>query len=65
MLYTGVAVSGANDHFLDAVRPALETQCNRWSSEELDPDIFGGQLGEPGYEEVERIAAVWLQAIKL
>jgi SAM-dependent methyltransferase len=65
MLYTGVAISGGNDHFLNAVRPALETQCNRWSYEELDPDIFGGQLGEPGYEEVERIAAVWLQAIKL
>ena len=64
MLYTGVAMNGANDHFLDAVGPVLEAQCDRWSYEELDPDIFGGQLSEPGYEDVERIAAVWLQAVK-
>lgn len=64
MLYTGVAVSGPTDHFLETVRPVLEAQCERWQYEELDPDIFGGQLGEPGYEDVERIAAVWLQAVK-
>ncbi|MEW7850227.1 class I SAM-dependent methyltransferase [Massilia aurea] len=64
MLYTGVALSGADDHFLDSVRATLDAQCAAWSYEELDPDIFGGQLGEPGYEEVERIAAVWLQARK-
>lgn len=64
MLYTGVALSGPNDHFLDSVRPLLDGACVTWSYEELDPDIFGGQLGEPGYEEVERIAAVWLHAVK-
>jgi len=64
MLYTGVALSGAEDHFLESVRATLDAQCTTWSYEELDPDIFGGQLGEPGYEKVERIAAVWLQARK-
>lgn len=64
MLYTGVALSGPGDHFLDSVRGALDAHCDRWSYQELDPDIFGGQLGEPGYEAVERIAAVWLQARK-
>ena len=64
MLYTGVALSGPEDHFLDGVRPLLERVCDHWRYEELDPDIFGGQLGEPGYEEVERIAAVWLHAVK-
>lgn len=64
MLYTGVAIAGAQDEFLEAVRPDLEAQCDHWSYEELDPDIFGGQLGEPGYEDAERIAAVWLHAIK-
>lgn len=64
MLYTGVAQSGPEDHFLEAVRPLLERACDSWSYEELDPDIFGGQLGEPGYEEVERIAAVWLHAVR-
>ena len=64
MLYTGVAISGPDDHFLDSVRPLLERACGNWHYEELDPDIFGGQLGEPGYEDVERIAAVWLHAVK-
>ena len=64
LLYTGVALSGPDDHFLESVRATLDAQCDAWSYEELDPDIFGGQLGETGYEEVERIAAVWLQATK-
>ena len=64
MLYTGVAIAGAQDEFLEAIRADLEAQCDHWSYEELDPDIFGGQLGEPGYEDAERIAAVWLHAIK-
>lgn len=64
MLYTGVAQSGQHDHFLASLRPTLAAQCDTWTYEELDPDIFGGQLGEPGYEDVERIAAVWLHAVK-
>ena len=64
MLYTGVAIAGAQDEFLEAIRPRLDARCDHWSYEELDPDIFGGQLGEPGYEDVERIAAVWLHAIR-
>lgn len=64
MLYTGVAIAGAVDEFLEAIRPDLDGLCDHWSYDELDPDIFGGQLGEPGYEDVERIAAVWLHAIK-
>lgn len=64
MLYTGVAFSGAQDHFLESIRPTLERECGAWTYEELDPDIFGGQLGGQGYEAVERIAAVWLQATK-
>lgn len=64
MLYTGVALCGQRDHFLESLRPTLEAQCDTWTYQELDPDIFGGQLGEPGYEDVERIAAVWLHAVK-
>ena len=64
MLYTGVALCGGHDHFLGSLRPTLAAQCDTCTYEELDPDIFGGQLGEPGYEDVERIAAVWLHAVK-
>jgi precorrin-6B methylase 2 len=65
LLYTGVAMTGADDPFLAAIAPRLQADCSHWSYEELDPDIFGGQLGEPGYEQVERIAAVWLHAVRL
>jgi len=64
MLYTGVAIVDGADRFLDAIRAQLERDCQAWSYEELDPDIFGGQLGCEGYENVERIAAVWLHAVK-
>lgn len=64
LLYTGVALTGPDDHFLAALRPSLERHCAHWDYEELDPDVFGEQLSQPGYEEVERIAAVFLTARK-
>ena len=64
LLYTGVAIVDGADPFLDAIRARLDADTDAWSYEELDPDIFGGQLGCEGYERVERIAAVWLQAVK-
>jgi methylase of polypeptide subunit release factors len=64
LLYTGVAIAGGRDRFLDNIRPLLDDACDEWLYEELDPDIFGGQLECEGYEDVERIAAVWLHAVK-
>jgi SAM-dependent methyltransferase len=64
MLYTGVAIVEGEDRLLAAVRAELDARCASWTYEELDPDIFGGQLGCEGYERVERIAAVWLHAVK-
>jgi len=64
LLYTGVAIVDGEDRFLAAIRPMLDEACSAWRYEELDPDIFGGQLGCEGYEDVERIAAVWVQAVK-
>jgi methylase of polypeptide subunit release factors len=62
LLYTGVAMTGQDDPFRTAIRDALNRQCTCWQYQELDPDVFGEQLDEPGYEDVERIAAVWLAA---
>ncbi len=62
LLYTGVAMTGPNDRFLEAVQGSLDKMCARWHYEELDPDIFGEQLNARAYEDVERIAAVWLVA---
>jgi len=64
LLYTGIAIVDGRDEFLDTIRPRLDAACSSWTYEELDPDIFGGQLDCEGYEEVERIAAVWLRATK-
>jgi methylase of polypeptide subunit release factors len=64
LLYTGVAIVDGEDRFLSAIRPLLDAACEEWHYEELDPDIFGGQLECEGYEQVERIAAVWLHAVK-
>ena len=64
LLYTGVAILDGADPFLAAIRDRLDADTDGWSYEELDPDVFGGQLGCAGYEQVERIAAVWLHAVK-
>lgn len=64
LLYTGVAIVDGADPFLAAIRDRLDADTDGWSYEELDPDIFGGQLGCEGYENVERIAAVWLHAVR-
>ncbi|MDB5747131.1 MAG: SAM-dependent methyltransferase [Massilia sp.] len=64
LLYTGIAIVDGRDEFFEVIRPKLEAACASWTYEELDPDIFGGQLDCDGYEEVERIAAVWLRATR-
>jgi methylase of polypeptide subunit release factors len=64
MLYTGVAITAEGDAFRKEIEPLLERSCSAWCYEELDPDIFGEELSSPGYEDTERIAAVWLHAVK-
>lgn len=60
LLYTGVAIVEGKDALLEAVRLRLAGPQWQWHYRELDPDVFGEQLAEPGYEKVERIAAVAL-----
>jgi methylase of polypeptide subunit release factors len=64
LLYTGVAIGGQHDAFLAQIAPLLERHCSAWRYEELDPDVFGEEVGAPGYEDIDRIAAVWLHATK-
>ncbi len=58
LLYTGAAVVEGEDVFLRALRPLLEGWS--FSYEELDADVFGDELERPGYEHVDRIAAIGL-----
>lgn len=62
LLYTGVAVVNGVDPLWHEARRELERVGAHFSYEELDPDVFGGELREPAYANVERIAAVLLQA---
>lgn len=64
VLYTGVAIVAGEDPFLESVRPYLEDPALDWHYQELDPDVFGEELLEPGYEQVDRIAAVELVATR-
>jgi SAM-dependent methyltransferase len=60
LLYTGVAMVDGKDALLDFVTRILDGKACAWSYEELDPDVFQDELHKPGYERVERIAAVGL-----
>ena len=64
LLYTGSAIVAGRDALeetLEAQLPALGCSL-RYA--EIDPDIFSELLDEPGYQEVERIAAVGAVARK-
>lgn len=58
LLYTGSAVVAGRDVLQDSLEAALAPLGCTLRYAEIDPDIFGEQLDRPGYEEVERIAAV-------
>lgn len=60
LLYTGVAIVQGRDALFEAIRLRLVGPQWSWVYREIDPDVFGEQLAEPGYEQVERIAAVAL-----
>jgi release factor glutamine methyltransferase len=59
ILYTGSAIVEGRDVFLSSVQPLLRSL--RYEYEELDPDVFGEELEEAAYHDVDRIAAVGLR----
>ena len=58
LLYTGSAIVDGGDALRGELERRLPALGCRLDYRELDPDIFGDQLDHPGYEEVERIAAI-------
>ena len=62
LLYTGVAIVDGKDPFLDELLPLLRSAEFEWSYSEIDPDVFGEELDQPVYAQVDRIAAVGLIA---
>jgi predicted RNA methylase len=58
IMHTGVSIVGGRDVLLDALRDRLPVVGNDMTYLELDPDIFGDELDQPAYADVDRIAAV-------
>ena len=62
LLYTGIAIVKGVDEFLLELMPALDGAGMKWRYQELDPDVFGEELDREVYRDVDRIAAVGLEA---
>jgi methylase of polypeptide subunit release factors len=60
LLYTGAAIVGSRDPFLDEVKQRLSASATTWSYREADPDVFGEELLTEAYSHTDRIAAVVL-----
>jgi methylase of polypeptide subunit release factors len=58
LLYTGSAIVAGTDGLRQSLAERLPGLGCSLRYFEIDPDIFGELIGQPGYEEVERIAAV-------
>lgn len=65
LLYTGVAVRQGRDHFAGWVRQRLQHEPVSWHYEELDPDVFGEEIGSARYANVDRISVVTLEMLRL
>ena len=49
-----------HDLFSEALVPLIEEPRLAFEYEELDPDVFGGELAHPPYDRADRIAVVAL-----
>ena len=58
LLYSGSAIVAGRDRLGETLAERLPAFGCTLRYEEIDPDIFGEQLDQTGYDEVERIAAV-------
>jgi release factor glutamine methyltransferase len=62
ILYTGAPIIDGNDPFRDLVRCRLEAAGWTFRYDEIDPDVFGEELGAAPYDRADRIAVVALVA---
>jgi hypothetical protein len=58
IMHTGVSIVGGRDVLLDALGDRVPAIGIEMDYRELDPDIFGDELDQPAYADVDRIAAV-------
>ena len=60
ILYTASPIVDSVDQFFAAIEPVLIGAGNRFTYEEIDPDVFGDELKSPAYAHVDRISVVAL-----
>jgi methylase of polypeptide subunit release factors len=60
VLYTGSAIVAGTDRFRETAAALLTDPDLRWRYREIDPDVFGEELGSGAYARADRIAAVAL-----
>jgi hypothetical protein len=65
ILYSGAPIVAGRDLLREALLDAAPSQACTVDYEEIDPDIFGGELRRAAYADVERIAAVGVVIAKL
>lgn len=64
ILYTGAAIVNGENRLCAALTRALADEGCALTCREIDPDVFGEELDQPGYRDVERIAVVAAVAVK-
>ena len=64
VLYTCVAIIDGVDPFRRQAGDKLTASGCQWQYRELDPDVFGGELGDDLHRHTDRIAAVALVATR-
>lgn len=64
LLYTGAAVVRGEMPVVERIRNLCGRAKASFEWAEIDPDLFGEELSEPGYEDVERIAALGIEIAK-
>lgn len=64
VLYTCVAIIDGADPFRSQAGQRLTAAGCQWQYRELDPDVFGGELGDDLHRRTDRIAAIALVAVQ-
>ncbi len=64
LLYTGAAIVNGADPLQHALEALAADQDCELSLRELDPDVFGEELSNPQYADVERIAVIGAVMVK-
>jgi len=65
ILYTGSAIVDGRDAIVEGVAALARLHgVSELRAEEIDPDVFGEELEQPGYDDVERIAAVGVRLVR-